>query len=258
MGEVNSMMLNAEGKPFGQLIRENRLLQGLSQEELGRLVHVKKNAVGAWEAGRSRPDLACIPVLCDALGLSLHEFFGIPEPSVMPFPRDRYNRLNSYNRQVVLRQMDSLYHMQQKKPPLREIKPVFFNHITAAAGPISYLEDSEGETVYIALDDMTAKADEIIPVSGDSMEPLYYDGEHVLVQHTERIREGEIGIFVNGNTGYIKEYRKDGLYSKNPSYEPIRFQHHDAVRCIGKVLGTLKKSQMATDEEIAAWSLNKL
>ena len=108
MKELNSMMLNAEGKPFGELIRENRQLQGLSQEELGRIVHVKKNAVGAWEAGRSRPDLASIPVLCDALGLSLHEFFGIPEPSVMPFPRDRYNRLNSYNRQVVLRQMDSL------------------------------------------------------------------------------------------------------------------------------------------------------
>ena len=40
----------------------------VNQEELGALVRVGKNAVGAWEAGRSRPDVGSVPVICEALG----------------------------------------------------------------------------------------------------------------------------------------------------------------------------------------------
>ena len=80
----------------------------------------------------------------------------------------------------------------------------------------------------------------------------FFDGDQVLVQHTNHLQEGEIGIFVNGDAGYIKEYRKDGLYSHNTEYPPIRFSDEDAVRCIGRVLGTLTQEQLATPEEIAA------
>ena len=69
MKEFSADMLNAGGKPFGELIREYRRRRGMSQEQLGAVAHVKKNAVGAWEAGRSRPDVSCIPALCRALGM---------------------------------------------------------------------------------------------------------------------------------------------------------------------------------------------
>ena len=70
-------MNNAVGIAYGELIRRQRKAKHMNQEELGALVRVGKNAVGAWEAGRSRPDVGSVPVICEALDLSLEEFFGV-------------------------------------------------------------------------------------------------------------------------------------------------------------------------------------
>ena len=61
-------MTNNAGIAYGDLIRRQRKAKKMNQEELGALVKVGKNAVGAWEAGRSRPDVGSVPVICDALG----------------------------------------------------------------------------------------------------------------------------------------------------------------------------------------------
>ena len=118
---------------------------------------------------------------------------------------------------------------------------------------VSSLEESRGETVYLYPDEMTRHADEIIRVSGNSMSPTFEDGDRVLVHHQDRLKEGEIGIFVNGDAGYIKEYRRDGLYSHNPDYAPIRFSENDSVRCVGRVLGKLRPEQRASAEDVEAY-----
>ena len=47
--------INASGVAYAEIIRERRKAKGLNQEELGAMVSVRKNAVGAWESGRSNP-----------------------------------------------------------------------------------------------------------------------------------------------------------------------------------------------------------
>lgn len=259
MGENSAEMLNEAGIPFGELIRKFRKRKGLSQEQLGALAGVKKNAVGAWEAGRSRPDVASVPILCRALGIPLSQFFGTKEEKNASYLYERFIRLTPSQREAILRQMDRLYelqHQESRKP--RELIKLYQNDISAAAGPVSYLDEHHGEMVYLISDEITRYSDEIIRVSGDSMEPSFMDGDWVLVQHTARIQEGEIGIFVNGQSGYIKEYRKDGLYSHNPRYTPIRFSEEDSVRCIGKVLGLLRPEQRATSEDIEAFTASEV
>ena len=246
MKEFSADMLNARGKPFGELIREYRRRRGMSQEQLGAVAHVKKNAVGAWEAGRSRPDVSCIPALCRALGMPLEVFFGISGKTGDDEITEKYSRLNDYNRQVVLKQMDLLYDLQGSAAPAAEkTVRVFRSDLSAAAGPVSYIGETSGETVLVREDETTRRADEIIRVSGDSMEPTFYDGDQVFVQHTDSLREGEIGIFIHGHAGYIKEYRRDGLYSHNPAYPPIRFSENDSVQCFGRVLGVYRPSGSA-------------
>ena len=254
MKESSAAMLNEAGLPFGELIRDYRRRSGLSQEQLGALAGVKKNAVGAWEAGRSRPDVASIPILCRALGIPLQLFFGLEEDPDSLLLKEKFARLNAYNRRIILNQMDMLYSMQEGKSA-RPVKLVslFQNDLSAAAGPVSYLEESRGETVYLYPDEMTRHADEIIRVSGNSMSPTFEDGDRVLVHHQDRLKEGEIGIFVNGDAGYIKEYRRDGLYSHNPDYAPIRFSENDSVRCVGRVLGKLRPEQRASAEDVEAY-----
>lgn len=42
---------------------------------------------------------------------------------------------------------------------------------------------------------MVARGDEIITVTGKSMEPPFHDGDRVLVEHCADLRNGDIGIF---------------------------------------------------------------
>ena len=258
-------MTNAAGIAYGELIRRQRKSKKMSQEELGALVSVGKNAVGAWEAGRSRPDVGSVPVICRALDLSLDEFFGLQEKGRID-PGDqletneaseilrRYAALNPYNRQVAMREMNMLYDMQEgmKKAP-RKIIRLYQNDLAASAGPGETLEAARGEEVYLYADPVTEAADEIIRVNGNSMEPTYRDGDLVFIRHTASLQEGEIGIFVTGDTGYIKEYHRDGLYSHNPSYAPIIFSEGTEVRCIGRVIGKVSKDNWADDASIEEW-----
>lgn len=266
MSRANSDgMTNEAGIAYGELIRRQRRSKKMSQEELGALVSVGKNAVGAWEAGRSRPDVGSVPVICRALDLSLDEFFGLQETARIDPGNQmetneaselirRYAALNPYNRQVVMREMEMLYDMQgsMKKPPRRVIR-LYQNDMAASAGSGETLEAARGEEVYVYADPVTETADEIIRVNGNSMEPTYCDGDLVFVRHAASLQEGEIGIFVTGDTGYIKEYHRDGLYSHNPAYQPIIFSEGTEVRCIGRVIGKVSQDDWADDESIEKW-----
>ncbi len=258
-------MTNAAGIAYGELIRRQRKEKKMNQEELGALVKVGKNAVGAWEAGRSRPDVGSVPVICEALGLSLEEFFGFPDKSgesgeysgISGEERAdllrRYGVLNPYNRQVIMRQMDMLHQMQEDTRKPRKIIRLFRNELAASAGPGETLEATRGEEVFLFADQATETADEIIRVNGNSMEPTFMDGDLVLVKHTSRVRPGEIGVFICGDTGYIKEYREDGLHSHNPAYAPLVFSENEPVHCVGRVLGRVREDAWADDESVRAW-----
>ena len=248
-------MINAAGVPYAEIIRARRREKGMSQEELGALVSVRKNAVGAWESGRSRPDISSVPVICETLGLSLEEFFGVPEmrenTDVPEEFADRYRSLTDYHRQIVLRQMDTLLEMQRPTSAAkRKLIRLYRNDLSACAGPSFAIGEADGEEVWIEKTPLTVQADEIIRVSGDSMEPEFHNGDQVLVRHGASIRPGEIGIFTNGDAGYIKVYQRDGLHSLNPAYPTMTFHEGDEVRCIGKVLGIAEKKLFAREDEL--------
>ena len=155
-------MNNAAGIAYGELIRRQRKAKKMNQEELGALVRVGKNAVGAWEAGRSRPDVGSVPVICEALDLSLEEFFGMPDSSQERIDEKigvtadekstlirRYGALNAYNRQVILRQMSVLKEMQEDIQKPRKVIRLFRNDLAASAGPGEALDIARGEEVYL-------------------------------------------------------------------------------------------------------------
>ena len=261
MKDSGAEMFNASGIAYGDLIRDYRKKKGLSQEQLGMVAHVKKNAVSAWEAGRSRPDVAMIPALCKTLEMPMYVFFGLEEEKREFLFLERFSRLNANNQHQILKQMETLCEVQEAEARrTRKVIPCYRNDLSAAAGPVSYIGENQGEIIYLAEDPLTRLTDEILRVSGNSMEPTFHDGDQVLVQHTSRVREGEIGIFVNEDAGYIKEYHSDGLYSHNPAYSVMHFTAEDSVRCVGRVLGVLHPDQLATEAEIKAFQedLNSL
>lgn len=75
------------------------------------------------------------------------------------------------------------------------------------------------------------KADFVIPISGDSMEPRYYSGDYVACQCIERIdtffQWGKVYIIDTSQGILLKKIKKSNapghivLVSENPEYDPI-------------------------------------
>ena len=107
----------------------------------------------------------------------------------------------------------------------------------ASAGTGMFLGPEDFETIYVRDNPLIRRASFGVPVSGDSMEPEYHDGDTLLVEAASDIRVGEVGAFTLDGQGYVKERGKDTLISLNPEYAPIPMD--ESVRCNGRVIGIL-------------------
>ena len=245
-----------EKRDYAALIRSARKAAGLSQEVLAARVGVSRNAVAGWETGHSRPDLDVIAPLCQALCLSPARFFGLKEGASSVRERralDLFSSLEPGDQQVILWQMEGLYHSRHEqllKDVRRRLIPLFQSDLSAAAGFGTPLDEASGEPVYLLRDSATEQADEIIRVSGHSMEPTFQDGDLVLLRRTNELRPGDLGVFLVDQEGYIKEYQKDGLHSHNPAYPVMTFHENQNVRVVGQVLGKVRPEQFPTPRQL--------
>ncbi len=81
------------------------------------------------------------------------------------------------------------------------------------------------------------KVDYAISVNGDSMQPTYYDGDMLLVEMTDEIEIGEIGIFSVDGDCYVKELGNGELISLNAEYNNIPL--NETAKCMGRVIDKL-------------------
>lgn len=107
----------------------------------------------------------------------------------------------------------------------------------ASAGTGLFLDEAVAETLTVQNTPEAQQADYAIPVSGDSMEDEYHDGDIVLVKSCPCVRKGEVGIFLLDGNVYIKEYGEKCLISYNEKYDPIDLSKFETAACLGKVLG---------------------
>ena len=79
--------------------------------------------------------------------------------------------------------------------------------------------------------------DYAIGVNGKSMEPTYKDGDTLLIEVTEEINVGEIGIFLVDGECYVKKLGEKELISLNPAYRNVPL--NETARCMGRVIRKL-------------------
>ena len=244
---------------YGSVIRARRGALGLNQAQLASRLGVSRNTVAGWETGHSRPDLATLPSLCTALEISVDAFFGLEKQRTAEESRflKLFFSLDERDREALEWQMRGLLagrKRQKAAPAPLSVAPrvvsVFVSDLGAAAGFGAALGEAQGERMFLLADEETEQADEVITVSGRSMEPTFLDGDQVLVKHTGSLRPGEIGIFLVDNEGYIKEYREDGLHSHNPAFPTMVFDEGQSVRCVGRVIGKLRPEQIPDEEQL--------
>lgn len=112
--------------------------------------------------------------------------------------------------------------------------------LPVSAGNGQFLDGSHYEMVDYPAGIVPPDSTFCVRVSGDSMEPHFYDKDVAFVRQTPVINSGEIGVFVLNGEGFIKKYLCEGescsLISLNPSYEPIMIKESDHLKVIGKVV----------------------
>lgn len=159
----------------------------------------------------------------------------VTEPVIKP-TTDSVNRINGEKQAKILS-------MPQRKVDYSDFakKTVLLYDLPVSAGPGVYLDDSTAVEITVPDNEKTAGTSFALRISGNSMEPKYHDGDILLVEDTETVEIGELGIFILDGNGYFKKYGGDRLISLNAEYGDILLRDYAETVCCGRVIGKLKK-----------------
>lgn len=85
--------------------------------------------------------------------------------------------------------------------------------------------------------------DMLLQINGDSMLPMFQDGERIFVRKIEdtgELRSGQIGVFIIDGESYLKKaYKEDNqlrLVSLNDKYDDLIFNEVNDIEVIGTVV----------------------
>ena len=150
----------------------------------------------------------------------------------------KYRSLDEYGKKAVTDLLDTEYERCSSENDVTDLTiELPMPELPASAGIGTWLEDGYNTPVTVRKTKEAERANVVIKVSGDSMEPLYTDGDKVLVKIQPDVEPGEIGIFIVDSQGYIKKKGDHELISVNPEYDNIKIAEYTDYRCFGKVLG---------------------
>lgn len=231
-------------KAFGEKIKEARLAQNLNQEELAERIGSKYRSVSTWENGTAKPDYATLIRLCDVLKTSPNHLLGfdlsVDTPSIEEWAiLHKYRDIDEIGKEAVSAVLDAEYRRVAKPKKARLLRLDFYNY-PASAGTGNFLETERPDEILVKECSEAEDADYVIPISGDSMEPTYHDGDKVFVEKCDSVEIGEIGIFIVNGEAYIKELGNKCLISHNEAYKPIKLGSSDSIYCCGRVLGVVE------------------
>lgn len=219
--------------------------KNIAQKDFANKIDVNEKTVSAWKRNNSLPPADKLSNISDCLGITL-DYLLTGKERALSLPKDEqelinfYKALPTWEQQRLIGRAEALaekYAEQVKEPDIQLI-PTYYVSNRVSAGFGEYLEEYEqGKTVYVPDTPKSRKADFVLTVSGDSMEPKFHDGDNILVRSQPTVDEGQIGIFDVDGEGYIKKLGNGELISLNHKYPNISLKDK-YVKCFGVVLGT--------------------
>lgn len=238
-------------------LKEGRLNKGLKQSDVTKLTGIKNTTLSNYENGNTEPDMDTFLKLCHLYELDYAEILGeaydyrLPGFSIDIKKSDitileKYHALDPTGRAHVdaVLQWESEHKVQL--------------HQAVSSAPVDtlsvriiqyYQRPASAGNGQIVFDGVPVKPLEIpdvpeyrrvsyaVGVNGQSMEPLYEDGDILLVEPTCQIEQGEVGIFIVGDKAYVKELGKTELISKNKEHKNIPLT--EDTKCMGRVVDKL-------------------
>ena len=207
---ISSKYNNDIGNHIAKLRKERNLTQqGLAEKLSDFGVNVKNTAINKWETGNTTPTAYQIIAICFALGVTdmLSEFAGIipsPDPD-----------LNEKGLQKLSEYRDLLILSGKYKPEVCISKPFVANikiptsSIKAAAGTGNFMDEENFEDQEYPENVVPPGTDFAVLVDGDSMSPIYANGQVIFVKQCNSVEPGQVGIFSIDNEVVVKIYDEE-------------------------------------------------
>lgn len=222
----------------------------LSLSELARRVGVAKSALSRYFNKTRQFPLNKVEDFANALGVTSEYLLGVETSKAVDKLTTIYNRLNDTNKNKVLDYSNKLLHEQGRiiEEASNLYKVIAFAGLSAGKG-YSY-EENEQTTVYTDRDDLKPH-DFATIVHGDSMKPLYNDGDVVLISNGyDNVQGGIYAVDFNGES-FLKRVYFEGnrirLVSINPNYSDkhiyLPIDEGTYLNIIGKVVDSFKPVQ---------------
>lgn len=266
---------------LGNRLRDARKRAKYTQKELGMRIGAKHNSVSNWEKGLNMPNPEIIELICKELDITpnfllMGDEFGsvsVSEEMISPYEiavikkyrgldknsrgainalLDYYNGLSAASNERVIgapavftadmKHQSHIENRQELKAATFEVIQGLVSTQRVAAGTGAYLDSDSFDSISVKKNHLTRKAAFYVPVSGNSMEPKFHDGDILIIEKAP-VKYSEIGIFTLNGQGFVKIRGKSELISINPDYEPIPM--NDDIICNGKVIGVLEPEWIA-------------
>lgn len=236
----------------GLALAEARRCAGLSLDELARALSplgldITRSGLSRWERGERTPSAYQL--------MALGQVLDIANPIDLyadDLNEDGLRALAAYRSELA-----ASGRYAPKKQTQIEYIDVHLYSVAVSAGPGSFLDSDGYELVRVPRGSVPAGTDFALLVGGDSMEPVYKNGQMVFVQRAETLRPGEVGIFVHDGESLVKLYQEQTpdesvieeftdslgtvrpqpvLVSFNPKYAPRPIPPASYFRILGRVL----------------------
>lgn len=217
-------------------LKERRLELGLTLEEVGDIVGVGKSTVRKWEQGMiSNMGRDKIVSISKALKISPLDILEIEAKDNI---YTIYNQLNPHRQTKVYNfATDQLNEQHVEETPAIYHTVQVYSLLSAGTGIVDL---DPTDTTEIELNGHVPPHDLAFEVRGDSMEPVFENGEIVFVKKTQDIHNGQIiAVQINEEAFIKKVYITNDhmrLVSLNKEYEDIIANEQDDIRIVGKVL----------------------
>lgn len=206
---------------------------------LSDLSGIPKGTIDKILSGQTKdPKIQTLNAICEVLGCKVTDILLGDKDIISKEEKEmleNYNRLDKYGKNTVKAVIDAELKRVSETRIYPNIRTINHYVIGASAGTGMLL--TSGDYNVIKAENVPHNADYTVSVNGDSMEPLFSDGDVLFVEKTNTLDFGEIGIFIRNGESYVKRLGKDALISENSKYEPIYFQSGDEISILGKVVG---------------------
>lgn len=217
--------------------------KGWSLSEFARKLDLPKSSISRYFNKSRQLPINKINLFSDVLGVSSEYLLGI-QTITSDTNKTQNELLNIYNKLESKRQSkvyDYASRQLDEQNGIQEDKVVYLvRGRQSAAGSMIHVDDVDAEMGVLPSSIVPNGANELVQITGDSMEPIIKKGSEVYLRYQPTVEDGEIAIVRVEDEGVTCKYLfRDGeniiLKSENSKYDDIVVDANK-VSVIGKVL----------------------